>query len=145
MKSIKVVVLVYLFSIIAAHVCQADPITDAIKELQKAYPKFSWQKDTAVVVDINADGINDIAVLGHSGDKAAVGFVSGSPSKSLNTKILDFNRGRDTQRGMCSKTAKLIVEKTFESPKRPWRNFRRDIGFVISALRYLLRMDYVTQ
>lgn len=109
--------------IISVHVCQADSITVAIKALQKAYPKFSWQKDTAVVVVINADGINDIAVLGYAEDKAAVGVVSGVPSKSFNTKIVDFNRGRDTQRSMCGKTAKLIVEKTSETTKEALEEF----------------------
>jgi hypothetical protein len=123
MKSIKIFVLVSLFSIITAHACQADQITDALKALQKAYPKFNWQKDTAVVVDINTDGINDVAVLGYTDDKAAVGVVSGKLSKSFNTKILDFNRGRDTQRGMCGKTAKLIVEKTSETPKDALEEF----------------------
>ncbi len=117
MRSLKIVALVFIFSILTYHLCQADPVTDAIKSLQKAYPKFVWQKDTAVVIDINADGVNDIAVLGYADDKAAVGVVSGAPSKSFHTKIIDFNRGRDTQRGMCGKTAKLIIEKTAEAPK----------------------------
>jgi hypothetical protein len=123
MKTFKVVVLVSLFLIISAHVCQANQITDAIKALQKAYPNFNWQKNTAVVVDINADGINDVAVLGYTDDKAAVGVVLGGPSKSFHTKILDFNRGRDIQRGMCGKTAKLIVDKTSETPKEALGEF----------------------
>ena len=122
MKSFKVIVLVFIFAL-SAQVCLADPITDAIKTLQKAYPRFNWQKDTAVVVDINADGVNDIAVLGYTDDKAAVGVVSGKITKSFSTKILDFNRGRDTQRGMCGKTAKLIVEKTSEAPKEALEEF----------------------
>ena len=69
------------------------------------------------MIDINADGFNDIAALGYTDNKAAVGIVLGSPSKSLNTKILDFDRGRHTQRGMCGKTAKLLVEKQSEAPK----------------------------
>ena len=63
MKSLKIVVLAALISIISTPVCQAASVTDAINALQKAYPKFDWQKDTAVVVDINTDGIDDIAVL----------------------------------------------------------------------------------
>ena len=117
MKPLKIVFITIILMVFSYQACQADQITDAIKSLQKAYPKFIWQKDTAVVVDINADGINDIAVLGYSADKAAVGIVSGAPLTSFKTKILDFNRGRDTQRGMCGKTAKLIIEKTSEAPK----------------------------
>lgn len=117
MKLLKVVVIIFIVTFFTYRVCQADQVAGAIKSLQQAYPNFMWQKDTAVVIDINADGVNDIAVLGYTDDKAAVGIVSGSPSKSFNTKILDFNRGRDTQRGMCGKTAKLIVEKTSETPK----------------------------
>ena len=123
MKTLKIVIITITLTILIYQFCQADKVGDAIKSLQKTYPKFNWQVDTAVIIDINADGLKDIAVFGYTDDKAAVGIVSGAPSKSFNTKILDFNRGRDTQRGMCGKTAKLLVEKTSEAPKEAFELF----------------------
>ena len=123
MKLLKMTIITITITIFTYQLCQAGQVTDAVKSLQKAYPSFTWQKKSAIYIDINADGVNDIAVLGDTEDKAAVGIVSGAPSKAFNTKILDFNRGRDTQRGMCGKTAKLLVEKQSEAPKEALEEF----------------------
>jgi hypothetical protein len=117
MRLFRIITLAFILSFLTYQVCQANQVSDAIKSLKKAYPSFNWQKKSAVVIDINGDGVKDIAVLGYTRDKAAVGIVSGGSSKSFHTKILDFSRGHDYQRGICGRTAKLIVEKTSETPK----------------------------
>ena len=94
-----------------------------------------WQKDTAVVIDINADGVADIAVLGYTDDKAAVGIVSGSPSKSFKTKILDFNREATLSEACAEKLRNLLLKKHQKPLKRRWKYFQKDIVFATIALR----------
>ena len=103
--------------------CFADQKSEAVKALQKTYPKYKWQSNSIVYLDINADGFKDVAVLGYADKSAAVGVFFGSSAKSNQTKILEFARGGQEQRGMCSKTAKLLVEKQSNHPKEATEEF----------------------
>jgi hypothetical protein len=123
MTLLKAAVAALFMTAILSPPCYADQKSDAVKALQKAYPKLKWQADSAVIVDINADGIKDVAVLGYAGKTAAVGICLGSKTKLDQAKILEFSRGGQEQRGMCGKTAKLLVEKQSEAPKEAVEEF----------------------
>ncbi len=70
--------------------CFADQKSDALSALQKAHPKIKWQPSSVVVMDINADGVKDVAVLGYAEKSAAVGVVLGGSTKTNQIKILEF-------------------------------------------------------
>ena len=103
--------------------CFADQKSGAVSTLQKAHPKIKWQPSSVVIIDINADGVKDVVVLGYAEKTAAVGIVLGSTKKSNQIKILEFARDGQVQRGICGKTAKLLVEKQSEAPKEALEDF----------------------
>ncbi len=123
MNLLKAAIAALFMIVILSPPCNADQKSDAVKALQKAYPKFKWQTDSAIIVDINADGFKDVAVLGYAEKTAAVGICLGSKTKLNQTRILEFSRGGQEQRGMCGKTAKLLVEKQSEAPKEAIEEF----------------------
>lgn len=82
---------------------------NAVSVLQAKYPKFEWQVKSAITIDINADGINDVAVLGYTNDTAAVGVVLGSrrAAKPV-TSYMDFMRGDPSvERSMSGRNGTL--------------------------------------
>jgi hypothetical protein len=119
--------------------CYADQKSDAVKALPKAYPKFKWQSDNIVTLDINADGFKDIVVLGYAEKTAAVGVILGSSKNAKQTKILEFARGGQEQRGMCGKTAKLLIEKQSEAPQEAVDEFPE--GYRICKNCYEIAVD----
>jgi hypothetical protein len=117
MKSNYLFTMTLFLTIVANNPCHANRITDAVNALQKAYPKFHWQPQTAVEIDIDADGIRDTAVLGVAEKAAAVGIFLGSSSKSSRTRLFEFTRGCSSKCVMCDDTARLMVEKQSGAPK----------------------------
>lgn len=94
----------------------AVPASDAaaaVKVLKQRFPKFDWQPKTAISVDIDADGLEDVAVLGYTQDTAAVGVVFGRKSGGETlAKYMDFMRCDDSsQRAMNGCTGTLKASK----------------------------------
>jgi hypothetical protein len=117
MKSFYLFIITLLCTFSISRPCCAVVIVDDVSALQKAYPKFHWQAQTAVSIDIDADSFMDVAVLGVAKDSAAVGISLGSSSKSSRTRLFEFTRGCNSKCVMCADTASLIVEKQTEAPK----------------------------
>lgn len=139
MKQLMVTATAFLAMFLLSNPCYPDQKADAIKTLQKVYAKFKWQSDTVVTLDINADGRQDMAVLGYSEKTAAVGVILGSTTNSKHTKILEFSRGRDEQRGICGKTAKLLIEKQSKAPKEALEELPE--GYHICTRCYEIAVD----
>ena len=97
----------------------ASAVTQAVAVLKSQFPKFDWQANTAIFVDIDADGIDDIAILGYTKDTAAVGVVFGQKGKSIPVaKYMDFMRGdSSSERAMNGSNGTLKALKQDETPK----------------------------
>jgi hypothetical protein len=66
------------------------------------FPKYTWDYKTAVSVDLDGDGSNDVVMLGYAKDTVAVGAVMG-PEKGgrLIIKMIEFGiNGASVQRAV---------------------------------------------
>ena len=96
-----------------------DAAAYAVKLLRAQFPKFDWQAKTAISVDIDADGLDDTAVLGYTEDTAAVGVVFGQKGNAKPmVKYMDFMRGDPSaQRAMSGRSGTLKASKQDEGIK----------------------------
>ena len=123
MKLSSIATIVLLLATAFAGMVQAAPGSEAAVALAKAFPQFKWQTDTAITIDIGADGLMDTAVLGYTEKTAAVGIVFHQSPKGMKPQFVDFMRGRDSQSGICGQTAKLTVNKHSTAPKEALGDF----------------------
>src|SRR4051794_22518110 len=94
MMRIVVFCLICLWSIAGDARPESSAYAVALKTLRAQIPKYQWQADTAIAVDINADGVEDVAVLGYTKDAAAVGVVLGGTNNGKPVvSYMDFERG----------------------------------------------------
>ena len=96
-----------------------ERFAEAVSVLRAQIPKFDWQASTAISVDINADGIEDVAVLGYTEKTAAVGVVLGQKGAGKpNALYIDFMRGDPSvERSMNGRNGTLKAWKQDETPK----------------------------
>jgi hypothetical protein len=98
-------------ALILSGLCYANPLTDAVNALKRAFPKYDWQPQTAILIDINGDGFKDVAMLGTSEIFAAVGVSFGHSNGHTKTKCFNISRGCGSKCVMCSDNAALRIEK----------------------------------
>ena len=90
--------------------------SSALTVLQARVPALAWDNSTAITVDINADGVQDTAMLGFSEHTAAVGVVLGPPTADAKVFHLDFPFEGDAQLGTCGRPTGLRTHPTSEVP-----------------------------
>lgn len=110
-----------IFSVVAvATPPPKQEIDAALATLKQQFPKFDWQADTAVLIDINADGVEDVAALGYTKDTAAVGVVLGNRGKGVHIATYqDFLRcGPNGQPAIYGCKGSLTVTKEGDRLKK---------------------------
>jgi hypothetical protein len=118
--TIAIVFCIFSEAVVAAPISKQETEA-AVAALMQQFPKFDWQADTAVLVDINADGIDDIAVLGYTKYTAAVGVVLGRIGMGNRVaKYLDFlHCGPDGVPAIYGCKGTLKVTKQSDVSKMP--------------------------
>ena len=82
--------------------------TDAMSLLHHAAPSNDWGADTALKIDIDADGKPDYVFLSQDQNTATVGLVLGSKGNSISVKA--FSIGGHQQNGLCEGPATIGAE-----------------------------------
>ncbi|HYC46623.1 MAG TPA: hypothetical protein VED01_14210 [Burkholderiales bacterium] len=95
--------------------CASHSQLDTVIVLRESAPQFAWNSSGAVRLDINRDGAQDAAFLGHDDDVVALGVVLGGPIPRL--ALLQFRQRGNAQLGVCSEALGLTVERQSAMPE----------------------------
>lgn len=102
--------------------------THAFARLQAADPTVSWAADSAVVADIDCDGIADTVVVGRKRGELHVGFARAA---NPDVQILVFDVGRNAKNAVCGVRAGVTLESLDWDPAE--RGLAKLEGFRRSA------------
>lgn len=115
-QKIVVIVMLFLCFFPFPDVESAEKGDRVFSFASKRMKKVTWDKKSAIAVDINCDGSKDYAILGKSKRGVTVALIVGPFSEKSRMESFEFFVGESWQDSLCKLPARLVIESLDYDP-----------------------------